>query len=200
VPCGIGRARTGVRRGLASLEHRGREPALALIDPLVIPKPALVLLVGPSGSGKSTFGAEHFKPAEIVSSDSLREMVSDDPSDQNASAEAFKLLALIANGRLRRRLTTVIDATNLRAANRKRLRQVASRYGIPTVAIAFDLPVEVYMEHNRLRRDRMVDAEVVADQAARMTEAMTDLAEERYAAVYIIQDPDLLRSLRVERR
>jgi predicted kinase len=160
----------------------------------------LVLLVGPSGSGKSTFGAAHFKPAEIVSSDSLREMVSDDPSDQNASAEAFKLLALIANGRLRRRLTTVIDATNLRAANRKRLRQVASRYGIPTVAIAFDLSVEVYMEHNRLRRGRVVDAEVVADQAERMTEAVTDLAEERYAAVYVIQNADLLGSVRVERR
>jgi hypothetical protein len=41
---------------------------------------------------------------------------------------------------------------------------------------------------------------VVVDQAARMTEAMTDLAEERYAAVYVIQHPDLLCSLRVERR
>jgi protein phosphatase len=167
---------------------------------VVIPKPALVLLVGPSGAGKSTFGAAHFKRAEIVSSDFLREMVADDPSDQTASAEAFKLMALIANGRLRRRLTTVIDATNLRAANRKRLRQVASRYGIPTVAIAFDFPVDVYIEHNRLRRDRIVDAEVVADQAERMTEAVTHLAEERYAAVYVIQDEEMLRSVSVKRQ
>ncbi len=182
------------------MEHRGREPALALIDALVIPKPALVLLVGPSGSGKSTFANAHFTPTEVVSSDSLREMVSDNSADQDASAEAFKLLALIANGRLRRRLTTVIDATNLRAINRKRLRQNASRYGIPSVAIAFDLPAEVYMERNGRRPDRLVDPEVVADQAERMTEALSDLASEGYTAVYVIQDPEVVDSLVVERR
>ena len=99
-----------------------------------------------------------------------------------------------------RRLTTVIDATNLRSVNRKRLRQVASRYGIPTVVIAFDLPVEVYMEHNQRRPDRIVDPEVVADQAERMVEAVTDLESESYAAVYVIKDAELLESLTMERR
>ena len=167
---------------------------------MVIPSPALVLLVGPSGSGKSTFARSHFTSTEIVSSDALREMVSDNAADQDASAEAFRLLALIANGRLRRRLTTVIDATNLRAVNRKRLRQVASRYGIPTVAIAFDLPVQVFLERNQRRPDRVVDPEVVADQAERMAEAVADLSEESYAAVYFIQDAELLNSLTIERR
>jgi len=167
---------------------------------MVIPSPALVLLVGPSGSGKSTFARSHFTSTEIVSSDALREMVSDNAADQDASAEAFRLLALIANGRLRRRLTTVIDATNLRAVNRKRLRQVASRYGIPTVAIAFDLPVHVFLERNQRRPDRVVDPEVVADQAERMAEAVADLSEESYAAVYFIQDAELLNSLTIERR
>src|SRR6188508_601487 len=167
---------------------------------MVIPSPALVLLVGPSGSGKSTFARSHFTSTEIVSSDALREMVSDNAADQDASAEAFRLLALIANGRLKRRLTTVIDATNLRAVNRKRLRQVASRYGIPTVAIAFDLPVQVFLERNQRRPDRVVDPEVVADQAERMAEAVADLSEESYAAVYFIQDAELLNSLTIERR
>jgi protein phosphatase len=165
-----------------------------------VPTPALVLLVGPSGSGKSTFARANFGATEIVSSDSLREMVSDDAADQNASAEAFKLLALIANGRLRRRLTTVIDATNLRAVNRKSLHRVASRYGIPTVAIAFDLPLEAYMERNNSRPDRVVDPEVVADQAERMIEAVSDLADEGYAQVYVIRDAELLTYLTVERR
>lgn len=155
--------------------------------------------MGPSGSGKSTFARKHFSATEVISSDGLREMLSDNAADQDASAEAFKLLALIANGRLRRRLTTVIDATNLRAANRKPLRQAASRYGIPTVAVAFDLPVEVYMERNERRPDRVVDAEVVADQAERMVEAVTDLADEGYAAVYFIRDAELLDSLAVSR-
>jgi protein phosphatase len=100
---------------------------------------------------------------------------------------------------LKRRLTTVIDATNLRAVNRKRLRQVASRYGIPTLAIAFDLPLEVYMARNERRPDRVVDAEVVADQAERMREAVTDLEGENYAALYVIRDADSLATTEVKR-
>jgi protein phosphatase len=103
---------------------------------LTIPYPSLVLLVGPSGSGKSTFAEKHFTRSEIISSDLLREMISDDPSNQEASAEAFRVLALLANGRLKRRLTTVVDATNLGSANRRRYRQLASRYGVPVVEIA----------------------------------------------------------------
>ena len=155
---------------------------------IYIPAPALVLLVGPSGSGKSTFARAHFTSNEVISSDALRAMLADDPADQDASAEAFRILSLLANGRLKRRLTTVIDATNLRAANRKTFRQLAARYGIRTVAIAFDLPGELYHENNRRRADRVVDPEVVADQVERMREAMPDLLEETYEAVYVFRD------------
>ena len=157
---------------------------------IYIPAPALVLLVGPSGSGKSTFASAHFTSTEIISSDALRAMLADDPADQDASNEAFRILSLLANGRLKRRLTTVIDATNLRAVNRKNFRQLASRYGIRTVAIAFDLPGELYSENNRLRPDRVVDQEVVADQAERMREAMPDLLEESLGALYVFRDLD----------
>lgn len=166
---------------------------------LSIPVPSLVLLVGPSGAGKSTFAERQFVPTEIISSDALRAMLADDPSDQDASAEAFQLLSLLANGRLKRRLLTVIDATNLRAANRRRFRQVAARYGIPTVAVAFDLPPELFAAHNAGRPDRVVDAEVLGDQIERMHDAMTDLVAEEYAALCVIRDADMLASLNVER-
>jgi protein phosphatase len=156
---------------------------------VTIPKPALVLLVGPSGSGKSTFAHKHFKRSEIISSDLLREMISDDPSNQDASAEAFRVLALLANGRLKRRLTTVIDATNLRHANRRSFRQLASRYGVPVVAVAFDYSPDSYRAHNRRRPDRNVDDDVVDDQASRMREALAALPVEDYAAVYVLRDP-----------
>jgi len=165
-----------------------------------VPDPALVLLVGPSGSGKSTFAAASFAPSEIVSSDALRGMLTNDPADQDASAEAFRLLALLLNGRLKRRLTTVVDATNLRAANRRRYRQLAARYGVPVIAIAFDLPMDVYTRHNQQRPDRTVAGDVVADQADRMPSALSELGEERYFAVYVVTTAEELANLAVERR
>ena len=167
--------------------------------PVTIPDPALVLLVGPSGAGKSTFAAAHFKPTEVISSDALRGMLADDPADQDASAEAFRVLAILANGRLRRRLMTVIDATNLRAANRKQFRALAARYGIPSVAIAFDLPPELYAAHNERRPDRVVNNDVVADQTERMREAMPDLVAEDYAALHVFRDADAVRDVVVDR-
>lgn len=160
---------------------------------LNLPDPALVLLVGPSGAGKSTFATAHFKPTEVISSDGLRAMLADDPADQDASAEAFRMVAILANGRLKRRLVTVIDATNLRAVDRRRFRALAARYGIPTVAIAFDLPPELYVAHNEQRPDRVVNNDVVADQTERMREAVPDLVAEDYAALHVFRDADAVR-------
>ena len=61
-----------------------------------LPALALVVLIGPSGSGKSTFARRHFRPTEVLSSDSCRGMVSDDENDQSATNDAFELLHFIA--------------------------------------------------------------------------------------------------------
>jgi len=167
---------------------------------LNVPDPALVLLVGPSGSGKSTFAHAHFRPTEIISSDAMRAMLADDAGAQEASAEAFHVLTILVNGRLRRRLTTVVDATNLRAANRKRYRGIANRYGVPTVAIAFDLPPQLYLARNSLRPDRVVGDDVVANQADRMAQALADLAAEDYAALYTLREPETLGAISIVRQ
>ncbi len=166
---------------------------------LNIPDPALVLLVGPSGSGKSTFAAAHFRPTEIVSSDAMRQMVSGDAGDQDASAEAFQILALVINGRLRRRLTTVVDATNLRAASRRQYRRIAARYGVPAVAIAFHFAPRTYHERNGRRSDRVVERSVIEDQAGRMAAALEALPAEGYASVWVIDDHTQEMDLAVER-
>jgi protein phosphatase len=118
-------------------------------------------------------------------------MLTDDAGDQGSSAEAFHVLTLIVNGRLKRRLTTVVDATNLGAANRRKYSALAARYGLPTVAIAFDLPLETYHDRNSSRPDRYVNAQVVDDQLARMPDTIAALGEEGYAALHIVQSSDI---------
>jgi protein phosphatase len=167
---------------------------------LPINDPSLILLIGPSGAGKSTFAHAHFRPTEIVSSDDLRAMLTDDAADQDASAEAFHILSLVINGRLKRRLLTVVDATNLRAANRKSYRRLAARYGIPVVAIAFDSAVHEYLSRNAGRPDRVVDDEVVTSQADRMAVALVDLADEGYESVHILRGDEESVEVVVRRR
>lgn len=166
---------------------------------LTIPHPSLVLLVGPSGAGKSTFAQTHFRPTEILSSDALRATLAGDANDQAASGEAFHVLALLLNGRMKRRLLTVIDATNLRDDSRRRWLRQAARYGIPTVAIAFDLADQVFEAHNTLRPDRHVETEVVRNQAERMGQAMAALPAEGYAQMYVIRQPPALGEIEVVR-
>jgi predicted kinase len=157
---------------------------------ITIPDPALVLLIGPAGAGKSTFAEAHFRPVEIVSSDHLRGLLANDPADQTASADAFRIVSLLVAGRLKRRLTTVIDATSLRAANRRKYRSLAARYGVPVVAIAFDLAAPTLHARNRGRGGRVVDDDVVERQIDQMAETLATLPGEGYAALYVLRAED----------
>lgn len=155
---------------------------------VTIPDPSLVVLVGPSGAGKSTFAQIHFPPTEVVSSDALRAMLADDPNDQGASAEAFSLLAQLLQGRLRRRLLTVIDATNLRPQSRRRWLRLAGRFDLPAVALVFDLPGSTYLAHNELRPGRQVEPEVVALQTELMARALVSIPGEGFNHVHVLRE------------
>src|SRR5262249_56803898 len=79
---------------------------------IAIPELALVVLIGASGSGKSTFAAHHFKPTEGLSSDAYRAIVSDEPNNLAATADAFGALHYIAGLRLASSQLTLIHATH----------------------------------------------------------------------------------------
>jgi len=66
---------------------------------VVLPDPALVVLVGASAAGKSVWAAEHYRPDEVVSSDRLRALVGSGEHDLAASADAFALLDHIVAAR-----------------------------------------------------------------------------------------------------
>jgi predicted kinase len=164
---------------------------------LNIPQGALVLLVGAAGSGKSTFARKHFKSTEIVSSDALRAAVSDDESDQSASADAFQLLHRIAGMRLRRGRRTVVDATNVQPEARRSLLALAAENSVPAIAIVLNLPAAVCLARNRARADRRVSAEVVEKQVADLAGSLPGLADEGFEKVYILDNTADIDSLQL---
>ena len=91
------------------------------MTPITLPEFCLVALIGASGSGKTTFARQHFAPGEVLSSDAFRLLVSGDENAQDATHDAFEALYFVARQRLRRRLLTVIDATNVQADARKHI-------------------------------------------------------------------------------
>ena len=131
--------------------------------PLRLPDPCLVVLVGATAAGKSHWAADWFHPDQVVSSDRLRAVVGTGERDVRASKDAFDVLDLIVERRLRRRLTTVIDSTGLERARRDAWRAVAERNGVPAHAVVFDPPAAVVRRRNR-ERASPVPAKVVAGQ------------------------------------
>lgn len=142
------------------------------------------MLIGPAGSGKSTFAAKHFLPTQVLSSDAFRAMVSDDPTDQDATADAFRLLHAAARARLRRGRLTVVDATNVVPSARSALLSVARRYGRPAVAIVFDRPLEVCLAWNAARGERRVPESTVRHHHRLFERAVPGLADEGFGRIY----------------
>ena len=145
---------------------------------LAIPEFSLVLLIGASGSGKSTFARKHFKPTEIVSSDICRGLVSDDENSLEATADAFALLQATAEIRLRRGMLTVIDATNVRAEDRKKLIEIAKRWHALVAAIVMDPGEDVCQARNALRPDRQFGPHVVRNQRSALRRGLRGLKRE----------------------
>ena len=157
---------------------------------LTIPELALIVLVGPSGSGKSTFARKHFKPTEILSSDFFRGMVADDDTDQTVSAAAFELLHLACAKRLQLGKLTVIDATNVQMEARKPLIELARRYHVLPVAIAFDVPEDLCLERNRSRPDRQFGPHVVRNHCHQLQRSLRKLGDEGFRGVHVLSSVD----------
>jgi F420-dependent oxidoreductase-like protein len=157
-------------------------------EDLRLPDPCLVVLVGVSGSGKSTWAARHFAPGQIVSSDALRGVVGLHERDQRASKDAFAVLDQIVDARLRRGLTTVIDATGLEPERRTAYLAIARRRKRPAYAIVLDVPERLARSRNK-DRAHPVPSKIVTSQLASMATATAAIGTEGFEAVHVI-DPD----------
>ncbi|MER6241448.1 AAA family ATPase [Streptomyces clavifer] len=160
-----------------------------------LPDRAVIVLIGAAGSGKSTL-ASTWHPSQVLSLDHYRALVSDSAGDQEATGDAVAALHHVLEARLRRGLTSVIDATNTGTAVRARILEAADRYGMPTVALLVTAPLSVCLERNAARpHDRHVPEHILRAQHAAVAAARPRLEGEGFGQVVFASDIDRLGPL-----
>ncbi|MFJ3673710.1 AAA family ATPase [Streptomyces sp. NPDC090106] len=153
-----------------------------------LPENALIVLIGASGAGKSTL-ASSWPASQVLSLDTLRGVVSDDPGDQEATSDAVDIFKRILVRRMARGLTTVIDATNLEMSIRVELVVAARRHGMPAVAVIVSAPLSVCLARQNPRPGsrRVPDATVRAQHQA-VPYAGEDLTAEGFTHVVLASE------------
>ncbi|MGW4750768.1 AAA family ATPase, partial [Streptomyces sp. NPDC004290] len=114
------------------------------------PEHSVVVLIGPSGAGKSTI-ARTWPASQVLSLDALRETISDDAGDQDATGDAVAALHLLLEARMRRRRFTIVDATNVTEAARRPLVAAAKRHNMLPIAVMVATPGTVCIERQGSR-------------------------------------------------
>jgi len=130
------------------------------------PKGTVILAIGLPGSGKSSW----FKRHQItpLSSDLLRALLFDDPTEQRFQDLIFSNLRSMLKARLiARRPMNYVDATNLTPHERHGWIKLAKDYGYEVQAVFFDVPVEACLERNR-KRERVVPEDVMRRMAGKL--------------------------------
>lgn len=165
-----------------------------------IPDFSLVVLIGSTGSGKSTFAAKHFLPTEIISSDHCRALVADQETDQSITADAFDLVREIAGKRLKNRKLTVIDATNVRAADRKGWIALARQWHALPIAIVIDPGIDICIERNKTRSDRPFGGQVVQRMVSEIRRGLRGLEREGFRQVWKLASAEAADTATVTRQ
>lgn len=167
---------------------------------LAVPDPSVVVLIGAAGSGKSTLAARLFAPKEVLSSDAYRALIAGDERDQHATGAAFRAIGRALERRLSAGDLTVIDATNVKPAERRPWLAAAARHGVPALAIVLDLPRATVVSQDAGRL-RVVGAEVIDRHltALRRSLAGESLTAEGFATVLILRSRAAAAALAIER-
>ena len=122
--------------------------------------------------------------------------MADDENDQSATPEAFELVHALAGLRLKRRLLTVIDATNVRASDRKRYVELARQYHALPVAIVVDPGEEVAVARNDARPDRPDGPHLIRRMRGEIRRGLGGLAREGFRVVHQVSGLEPLEIVR----
>jgi predicted kinase len=129
-------------------------------------KGTVVLAIGLPGSGKSSWFKRH--NITPLSSDMLRSLLFDDPTEQRFQDLIFSNLRSMLKARLiARRPLNYVDATNLTPHERQSWIKLAQDYGYEVQAVFFDVPLEVCLERNH-KRERVVADDVMRRMSAKL--------------------------------
>ena len=129
-------------------------------------KGTVVLAIGLPGSGKSSWFKRH--NLTPLSSDMLRALLFDDPTEQRFQDLIFSNLRSMLKARLiARRPLNYVDATNLTPHERQSWIKLGHDYGYEVQAVFFDVPLEVCLERNH-KRERTVADDVMRRMSAKL--------------------------------
>jgi predicted kinase len=103
----------------------------------------------------------------VVSSDVLRALTGTGEADMDATADAFEILHQVVRARMRRRLTTCVDATNVARKHRLPLLSYAASYDVPAVAVIAWPPLATCLERHAARAGNGNRASVVPENVIR---------------------------------
>jgi predicted kinase len=148
----------------AASEKSSAEPATPAVARAS--KGTVVLAIGLPGSGKSSWFKRH--NITPLSSDMLRSLLFDDPTEQRFQDLIFSNLRSMLKARLiARRPLNYVDATNLTPHERQSWIKLGHDYGYEVQAVFFDVPLEVCLERNH-KRERVVADDVMRRMSAKL--------------------------------
>lgn len=119
-----------------------------------VERPSLVVLSGLPGSGKSYFARALARryPATVLDSDALRAVLFEHPKHtQPEHARLFPAIHLLTERLLGSGAPVVVDATNLKEANRRAYYDIAARTGARIVLVRVWAPAAVTRQRLRSR-------------------------------------------------
>lgn len=155
----------GAQPVMAPIETAGVASAVPATAPRAS-KGTVILAIGLPGSGKSSWFKRH--NVTPLSSDMLRSLLFDDPTEQRFQDLIFSNLRSMLKARLiARRPLNYVDATNLTPHERQSWIKLGQDYGYEVQAVFFDVPLDVCLERNH-KRERVVADDVMRRMSSKL--------------------------------